>query len=124
MRFQRPPATPLLGCAAILVDFIGLGMIAPILPGIVSSDAVGAILTAQYCAVVLGQVLIGALSDCFGRRRLIVAVMAADAVLFAASGFTQSNGIWKPDITSTAGSVSFVPACTITFRSPVFWLST
>ena len=42
MRFQRPPATPLLGCAAILVDFIGLGMIAPILPGIVSSDAVGA----------------------------------------------------------------------------------
>ena len=50
---------PLLGCAAILVDFIGLGMIAPILPGIVSSDAVGAILTAQYCAVVLGQVLIG-----------------------------------------------------------------
>lgn len=43
---------------------------------------------------------------------------------FAASGFTQSNGIWKPDITSTAGSVSFVPACTITFRSPVFWLST
>ena len=27
---------------------------------------------------------------------------------FAASGFTQSNGIWKPDITSTAGSVSFV----------------
>ena len=89
MRFQRPPATPLLGCAAILVDFIGLGMIAPILPGIVSSDAVGAILTAQYCAVVLGQVLIGALSDCFGRRRLIVAVMAADAVLFAASGFTN-----------------------------------
>ena len=33
--------------------------------------------------------LIGALSDCFGRRRLIVAVMAADAVLFAASGFTN-----------------------------------
>ena len=89
MRLKRPPATPLLGCAAILVDFIGLGMIAPILPGIVSSDAVGAILTAQYCAVVLGQVLIGALSDCFGRRRLIVAVMAADAVLFAASGFTN-----------------------------------
>lgn len=44
---MRLPATPLLGCAAILVDFLGLGMIAPILPGIVSDTAVGNILTAQ-----------------------------------------------------------------------------
>ena len=58
---RRIPAGPLLGCASILVDFIGLGMVAPILPGIVSSEAVGYILTAQYLAVVTEQ-LAGALA--------------------------------------------------------------
>ena len=44
---ERPPPSALLGCVAILVDFVGLGMIAPILPGIVSRDAIGNILSAQ-----------------------------------------------------------------------------
>ena len=81
------PASPLLGCAAILVDFIGLGMISPILPGIVDSSGVGVILSAQYIAVVFGQVVIAALAEKFGRRRAIVAVMYVDAITFAATGF-------------------------------------
>tara|TARA_B110001452_G_scaffold265948_1_gene271644 strand:- start:314 stop:1774 length:1461 start_codon:yes stop_codon:yes gene_type:complete len=86
---RRLPATPYLGCAAILVDFLGLGMIAPILPGIVSSRAVGIILSAQYMAVVVGQLVVGALADRYGRRRLIIAVMLLDAIFFTATGFTQ-----------------------------------
>lgn len=85
----RLPPHPWLGCASILVDFIGLGMIAPILPGIVSSQAVGNILTAQYLAVVIGQVAVAALSDVIGRRRVIVIVMVFDAILFASTGFTK-----------------------------------
>lgn len=87
---RRLPPSALLGCAAILVDFIGLGMIAPILPSIVSDQDVGNILTAQYLAVVIGQVIIGTLADCFGRRRMIIAVMLFDAVLFASTGFTKN----------------------------------
>lgn len=90
MPLRRLPATPLLGCAAILVDFIGLGMIAPILPAIVSRQAVGFILTAQYGAVVVGQIAVGALADRVGRRLVIVGVMSLDAVFFAASGFTTN----------------------------------
>lgn len=82
-------ASPLLGCAAILVDFIGLGMIAPILPDIVSDVAVGYILSVQYIAVVCGQIAVGALADALGRRRVIVAIMTFDAVTFTATGFTK-----------------------------------
>lgn len=64
-------------------------MIAPILPGIVSSQAVGNILSAQYLAVVFGQIAIGALADCFGRRQVIVFVMLFDAITFTATGFTK-----------------------------------
>ena len=87
MRRLKP--TPLLGCFAILVDFIGLGMIAPILPSIVEQQSVGNILTAQYAAVVIGQLVIGCLADRFGRRLMIFIVMLFDAILFAATGFTQ-----------------------------------
>ena len=86
---QRLQTGPLLGCASILVDFIGLGMVAPILPAIVSKQAVGNILTAQYLAVVFGQIAAGAFADKFGRRRAIMVVMAFDAILFSATGFTQ-----------------------------------
>ena len=47
MPCQRLAPHAWLGCAAILVDFIGLGMIAPILPSIVAKQSVGNILTAQ-----------------------------------------------------------------------------
>ncbi|CAK0907879.1 unnamed protein product [Prorocentrum cordatum] len=67
--------SPLLGCSAILVDFIGLSMIAPILPSIVGSQAVGNILTAQYLSVVAGQLAVAALADRFGRRLMIFLVM-------------------------------------------------
>ena len=86
---SQKTASALLGCFAILVDFIGLGMIAPILPGIVSRSAIGSILTAQYTAVVVGQIVVGILADMFGRRRTIVAVMVFDAIMFAATGFTK-----------------------------------
>ena len=87
---RRPAASAFLGCAAILVDFVGLGMIAPILPGVVSGQQIGNILSAQYLAVVLGQVLVGVLADHFGRRRLIMVVMLLDAFFFAATGFTTT----------------------------------
>lgn len=87
---RRPAASAYLGCAAILVDFVGLGMIAPILPGVVSSQQIGNILSAQYLAVVLGQILVGVLADHFGRRRLIMVVMLLDAFFFTATGFTTT----------------------------------
>ena len=89
MPCQRLAPHAWLGCAAILVDFIGLGMIAPILPSIVAKQSVGNILTAQYLAVVVGQLVVAGMSDYFGRRRVIFAVMVFDALLFGSTGFTK-----------------------------------
>ena len=53
----------------------------------VSDQWVGYILTAQYSAVIVGQIVVGFAADRFGKRRVMLVVMAGDCVLFAASGF-------------------------------------
>lgn len=80
----------LLGCLAIAADQFGLGLISPLLPFRVDSALeVGVVLTAQYVAVVAGQLLVGALSDVIGRRTCLVIVMGMDAVLFGLTAWAE-----------------------------------
>ena len=92
----RPRRAPLFdlapGLLGIWADYFGLGVIVPLLPrwcrrvARVSDQWVGFILTGQYCAVVLGQLVVGVAADRIGRHRTMAAVMAGDAALFVASG--------------------------------------
>lgn len=79
------------GMAAIAADQFGLGIVTPLLPFVVSPLWVGLILTGQYVAVVVGQLVLGALSDRVGRRRVIALVMAMDALLFALTSLFTSE---------------------------------
>jgi MFS family permease len=75
---------------AIAADQFGLGIVTPLLPFIVPASWVGIILSAQYCAVVVGQMALGAISDRLGRRRVIALVMGMDAILFGLTAlFTE-----------------------------------
>ncbi|KAG8471265.1 hypothetical protein KFE25_009686 [Diacronema lutheri] len=80
-----------LGMAAIAADQFGLGIVTPLLPFIVTPLWVGIVLTGQYVAVVAGQLVLGALSDRVGRRRVIALVMAMDALLFALTAFLTAE---------------------------------
>jgi len=84
------PSSHLIGCGAIIVDLFGLAVVSPILPLIVTEVQVGQLITAQYVTNVLGVMLVGLLSDCLGRRTMVVLVMVADAILFAATGLTRA----------------------------------
>lgn len=80
-----------LGMCAIAADQFGLGIVTPLLPFIVSPLWVGIILTGQYVAVVAGQLVLGAVSDRLGRRRVIALVMAMDAILFGITALFTSE---------------------------------
>ena len=54
---RRPAASAWPRCLGIVADMAGLGMMAPLLPFHVDAHWVGPILTGQYMAVVVGQIL-------------------------------------------------------------------
>ena len=84
------PATHLLGVSAIFVDLFGLAILVPLLPFRHTALVVATTLTAQYGAVLVGQLGWGVASDRLGRRRTLAIVMAGDALLFAATAFARS----------------------------------
>ena len=85
LRRLAPSAWP--GCLGIVADMAGLGMMAPLLPFHVEAHWVGPILTGQYMAVIVGQIIFGMLSDRLGRQPAMLTVMFVDMALFVASGF-------------------------------------
>jgi MFS family permease len=85
----EPGPSAYVGMLAIASDLFGLGVISPLLPFIVPARWVGIILTGQFIAVVIGQVVLGAISERLGRRRVLVLVMGMDAILFGLTLFTK-----------------------------------
>lgn len=94
---MAPRMTPIL--AIVFLDAIGMGIIIPVLPGLITdltgraaSDAVlwGGLLTGAYAAMLfLCAPLIGALSDRFGRRPVLIAALLAmvvDYLLLSVAG--------------------------------------
>ena len=77
--------------AAVFVDMLGFGIILPLLPYQVqdlggSGVWVGAVLTAYAAAQFVSAPVLGALSDRFGRRPLLLASLAGSAVSLALTG--------------------------------------
>lgn len=81
--------------AAVFVDMLGFGIILPLLPYQVQDQGgtgvwVGAILTAYAAAQFVSAPVLGALSDRFGRRPLLLASLAGSAVSLALTGIATS----------------------------------
>lgn len=81
--------------AAVFVDMLGFGIILPLLPYEVQEQGgsgiwLGAVLTAYAAAQFVAAPLLGALSDRFGRRPLLLASLAGSAVSLALAGVATS----------------------------------
>jgi DHA1 family tetracycline resistance protein-like MFS transporter len=90
----RRPAL-LVVCAAVFVDMLGFGIILPLLPYQVQDLGgtgvwVGAVLTAYAAAQFVSAPVLGALSDRFGRRPLLLAALAGSAVSLALTGIAPN----------------------------------
>ncbi len=81
--------------ATVFIDLLGFGIILPALPYYaerLGADGLwlGTILTSYSFAQLIGAVLLGRLSDRFGRRPLILASLAGSAVSLALTGIASS----------------------------------
>lgn len=91
---MRLPAL-LVVCLAVFVDMLGFGIILPLLPFHVeqlggSGAWMGAMLTAYAAAQFLAAPALGALSDRYGRRRLLLASLGGSAVSMLLTGVAGS----------------------------------
>jgi MFS family permease len=82
-------------CLAVFVDMLGFGIILPILPFQAERLGgaglwVGALLTTYAAAQFMAAPVLGALSDRFGRRRLLLLSLAGSAVSLALTGLAAS----------------------------------
>ena len=89
--FQRYLRGPGPAYSLVFVDFFGLGTIYPLLPVFCKDFEnggmwLGAILSAQSAGVIIGTVLVGILSDMFGRKRLGLYSMFGDGIFFFLAG--------------------------------------
>lgn len=74
------------------VDFTGLGAILPLLPFFVRDTGadtfwIGAILSAQYTAVVIGSAFWGRMADFVGVRKVYLLLLVLDVIFFTLSAF-------------------------------------
>ena len=92
--------TFLAAALATFADYLGLALMQPALPfylteiGVVGREPIalwnGAINTAQFIAVVFGNIVWGLVGDHFGSAMAIRLAMAGDTVFFALTGFITS----------------------------------
>ena len=85
------------GCLGPFIDFMGLMSVLPLMPYFVENAGasniwVGAILSAQYGAVVIGSQLFGYMSDLHGPRKTMILTLAVDCGLFLLTGLVKS--VW------------------------------
>ena len=86
----------------LLIDVIGFGLIAPVLPSLLkqltgkdlsSVSQLGGLLMFTYAGMqFLFSPIIGALSDAYGRRPIILAALFAFGIDFIIQGFAPSIG--------------------------------
>jgi MFS family permease len=100
---------------SLLIETIGLTSIQPLMPAYVLScnEAVtwiGAILTAQSAASIVGAPVMGSLSDYVGPKRGILFCLLVDAGVFFASGHVDSVLLLFV-LRAVAGGVIITPAC-------------
>src|SRR5579885_1059940 len=79
----------------IFIDFTGFGLIIPLLPFWAehlgaNSFGVGLLLTVYALAQFLFTPVLGALSDCYGRRRVIFLSLCLEVVSFALTALASS----------------------------------
>lgn len=91
---MRRPAL-LVVCLAVFVDMLGFGIILPTLPFEAtrlggSGVWVGALLTAYAAAQFVAAPILGALSDRYGRRRLLLLSLAGSMISLALTGLAGS----------------------------------
>jgi len=97
--FQKFVKGPWPAYLLVLTDFFGLGCIMPLLPFFTNEFAetnkamwLGAIMSSQAAGVVIGTIIIGKLSDVFGRRQVGIFSMCGDCVMFLLSGVVTTPG--------------------------------
>jgi MFS family permease len=100
---------------SLLIETMGLASIQPLLPGFVLSRNeaimwIGAIMTAQSAASIVGAPLMGSLADIFGPKRAILFCILVDAAVFFASGFVDSV-LLLCVLRAIAGGVLITPPC-------------
>ena len=89
--FEKFVNGPMPAYSLVFIDFFGLGCIMPLLPFFCKDFQdgglwLGAIMTAQAFGVVLGTMLVGTLSDMYGRKKLGIYSMIGDGIFFFLSG--------------------------------------
>jgi MFS family permease len=82
-------------CLAVFVDMLGFGIILPVLPFHAQRPGgagvwVGALLTAYSAAQFVAAPVLGALSDRYGRRRLLLLSLAGSMMSLALTGIAGS----------------------------------
>jgi hypothetical protein len=83
------------GLMGTFVDYLGLGSIFPLIPYFVAEQNahviwLGAIISLQYVGVFLGAPFFGRLCDVYGPKKVMSLVLAADVLLFLATGFAPN----------------------------------
>mmetsp|Transcript_56320 Transcript_56320/g.155464 ORF Transcript_56320/g.155464 Transcript_56320/m.155464 type:complete len:477 (-) Transcript_56320:231-1661(-) len=84
-------------CVCTFADYFGLATLQPALPFYLATIGVddvplwaGIILSGQFAAVVLGNLVWGVAADRFGARKVLQITMVGDAIFFAATGFCRN----------------------------------
>ena len=111
--YQKLVRGPIPAYSLVLVDFFGLGCIMPLLPFFCKDFEggglwLGAILTAQAGGVVVGTILVGTLSDIFGRKKLAIYSMIGDGIFFFLSG-SMTNPLGMLIVRCLAGMFCPIP---------------
>ena len=83
---RRPPLLPIY--LSVFVDMLGIGLAIPVLPYYAvtfgaSAFELGIVLSAFSAAQVLGSLLMGSMSDRYGRKRLLLVSLFGSTVSFA-----------------------------------------
>ena len=95
------------------VDYMGLGSIFPLIPYFVEKQNaavvwLGLIVSVQYAALTLGSQFFGAVCDRRDPKQVMVAVLAADVVLFFLSGVAPTVE-WMVVVRAGAGFFTPLP---------------
>mmetsp|Transcript_23225 Transcript_23225/g.62962 ORF Transcript_23225/g.62962 Transcript_23225/m.62962 type:complete len:489 (-) Transcript_23225:1004-2470(-) len=121
---MRAPPKQSSAYVCTFVDYLGLSILTPVLPFYLSDKGVehvelwaGAILSAQFVAVIIGNLVWGNVADRYGTKRAFIATMTGDSVLFGLTAV--ANTPWQLLVVRffTGAFSPLVPSLTHVFLS-------